>query len=104
MRRGRRAHVWDSHLAAPKASSPRPLNEGRRRAARPTGSSPLPRIAAVALILAAIALVAVLLFRGGGGAYEVTATFENGGQLVKGNQVEVGGRPIGVIKDIELTS
>jgi phospholipid/cholesterol/gamma-HCH transport system substrate-binding protein len=55
------------------------------------------------LIIAAIAVVAVLLFRGGGGGYEVSATFENAGQLVKGNQVEVGGRPIGTINDIELT-
>ena len=45
----------------------------------------------------------MLLFRGGGGGYEVTATFQNAGQLVKGNQVEVGGRPIGTITDIELT-
>jgi phospholipid/cholesterol/gamma-HCH transport system substrate-binding protein len=43
------------------------------------------------------------LFRGDSG-YEVTATFENAGQLVKGNQVEVGGRPIGSITDIELTA
>jgi phospholipid/cholesterol/gamma-HCH transport system substrate-binding protein len=55
------------------------------------------------LIVAAIVVVAVLLFRGGGGGYEVSATFENAGQLVKGNQVEVGGRPIGTISDIALT-
>jgi phospholipid/cholesterol/gamma-HCH transport system substrate-binding protein len=29
--------------------------------------------------------------------------FENAGQLVKGNQVMVGGRPIGTVKDIRLT-
>jgi len=57
----------------------------------------------VVLIAAAITVVAVLLFRGGGGGYEVSATFANAGQLVKGNQVEVGGRPIGTINDIELT-
>ena len=55
------------------------------------------------LIAVAIVVVAVLLFRGAGGGYQVTATFENAGQLVKGNQVEVGGRPIGSITDIELT-
>ena len=46
-------------------------------------------------------LVALLMF-GGGGGYRVTATFENAGQLVKGNQVRVGGRPVGTIEKIEL--
>ena len=36
-------------------------------------------------------------------SYTVYATFQNAGQLVNGNQVEVGGRPIGTISDIELT-
>jgi phospholipid/cholesterol/gamma-HCH transport system substrate-binding protein len=49
-------------------------------------------------------VVAVLLFRGAGDGYEVSATFENAGQLVNGNQVEVGGRPIGTVSDIELTN
>jgi phospholipid/cholesterol/gamma-HCH transport system substrate-binding protein len=62
----------------------------------------LARTAAVVLIVAAIVVVALLLFRGGND-YEVSATFENAGQLVRGNQVEVGGRPIGTITDIELT-
>ena len=46
-------------------------------------------------------LVALILFSRGGD-YEVTATFENGGQLVKGNQVRVGGRPVGVVNKISL--
>ncbi|HZI90783.1 MAG TPA: MlaD family protein [Thermoleophilaceae bacterium] len=46
-------------------------------------------------------LVALLMF-GGGDGYRVTATFENAGQLVKGNQVRVGGRPVGTIEKIEL--
>ena len=41
---------------------------------------------------------------GGDGGYRVTAVFENGGQLVKGNQVRVGGRPVGVVDGIELNS
>jgi phospholipid/cholesterol/gamma-HCH transport system substrate-binding protein len=64
----------------------------------------LARIAAVVLVVVAILVVAVLLFAGGGGGYTVYATFENGGQLVKGNQVEVGGRPIGTVDDIALTN
>src|SRR4051794_37875325 len=39
---------------------------------------------------------------GGGDGYTVNVTFQNAGQLVKGNNVEVAGRPIGKIKSIEL--
>src|SRR4051812_13303034 len=39
---------------------------------------------------------------GGGSGYTVTATFPNAGQLVKGNYVEVAGRPVGKVKSIEL--
>jgi phospholipid/cholesterol/gamma-HCH transport system substrate-binding protein len=38
----------------------------------------------------------------GGGSYTVNATFQNAGQLVKGNNVEVAGRPIGKIESIKL--
>src|SRR3954452_14404297 len=41
------------------------------------------------------------MFSGGSG-YTVTATFNNAGQLVKGNYVEVAGRPVGKVKSIEL--
>jgi phospholipid/cholesterol/gamma-HCH transport system substrate-binding protein len=59
------------------------------------------RILATAALIAAVALVALALF-GGGDAYKVKATFVNAGQLVKGNEVRVGGQPIGKITDIEL--
>ena len=39
---------------------------------------------------------------GRGSGYTVTATFNNAGQLVKGNNVQVAGRPIGKIKSIDL--
>jgi phospholipid/cholesterol/gamma-HCH transport system substrate-binding protein len=48
-----------------------------------------------------VVVVALLMF-GGGSGYTVTAVFPNGGQLVKGNYVEVAGRPIGKVKSIEL--
>jgi phospholipid/cholesterol/gamma-HCH transport system substrate-binding protein len=51
--------------------------------------------------VAVVVVVALLMF-GRGGGYDVAATFENAGQLVKGNYVEVGGRPIGKIKSIAL--
>ena len=48
-----------------------------------------------------VVVVALLMF-GGGSAYTVTATFNNAGQLVRGNYVEVAGRPIGKVKSIKL--
>jgi phospholipid/cholesterol/gamma-HCH transport system substrate-binding protein len=59
------------------------------------------RILATAALVAAVALVALAMF-GGGDGYRVTAVFDSAGQLVKGNQVRVGGQPIGTISDIEL--
>src|SRR5947199_4598643 len=62
----------------------------------------LARVAAVAVVVAAVVIVAVLLFTGGSD-YTVKVQFQNAGQLVKGNLVEVGGRPIGTVSDISLT-
>lgn len=39
----------------------------------------------------------------GGGGYALSVTVPNAGQLVKGNQVKVGGVPVGTIEAIELT-
>ena len=61
------------------------------------------RLARLAGLIAAVVLVALLMF-GGRSDYRVTAVFENAGQLVKGNQVRVGGRPVGAITEIELTT
>jgi phospholipid/cholesterol/gamma-HCH transport system substrate-binding protein len=57
-----------------------------------------------ALAALAVAVIAVFLLLGAGGEdeYEVTAEFENAGQLVKGNQVVVGGVPAGTVNEIEL--
>jgi phospholipid/cholesterol/gamma-HCH transport system substrate-binding protein len=48
-----------------------------------------------------VALAALAMF-GGGGSYKVHAVFQNAGQLVRGNEVRVGGQPIGTISDIDL--
>ena len=61
------------------------------------------RVAALGAVIAAVALVAIVLFGGGGGGYEVTAKFVNAGQIVKGNPVQTGGTPIGTVKDIKIT-
>jgi phospholipid/cholesterol/gamma-HCH transport system substrate-binding protein len=60
------------------------------------------RVAAVAAVVAAVILVGFIIF-GGGGGYTVQAYFQNGNQLVKGNQVELDGTPIGSVKDLGLT-
>jgi phospholipid/cholesterol/gamma-HCH transport system substrate-binding protein len=54
----------------------------------------------VALALAVLA-TAVLMF-GAGDDYRVSLTLDNAGQLVKGNQVKVAGRPVGLVESIEL--
>jgi hypothetical protein len=50
----------------------------------------------------AIVIVGIILF-GGGGSYSVKARFQNAAQLVSGNQVEIGGTPVGSVKEIRLT-
>jgi phospholipid/cholesterol/gamma-HCH transport system substrate-binding protein len=61
------------------------------------------RGAAVLALLLVIVLAAwLLLFRGAGGN-EYTLLFENAGQLVPDNDVQVGGRRVGSVKSIELT-
>src|SRR3954470_12552380 len=58
-------------------------------------------IAVAAIAVAAVVLAVVVL--GSGSSYTIHARFVDAGQLVKGNLVEVGGRPIGKVKDIRLT-
>src|SRR5437016_2435856 len=60
------------------------------------------RVAAVAALALAVVIVAVVVLRGNGGkTYYID--FQNAGQLVKGDDVQVGGRAIGSVKDIALT-
>jgi phospholipid/cholesterol/gamma-HCH transport system substrate-binding protein len=60
------------------------------------------RTVSLAAIALAVALLAVVLL-GGGGPYKVHARFQNASQLVKGDNVQVSGRPIGTIENIEIT-
>jgi phospholipid/cholesterol/gamma-HCH transport system substrate-binding protein len=61
------------------------------------------RIAAIcALILIAVAIIVLLLSSGGNGNH-YRLVFETGGQLVKGNQVLIGGVPVGSVDDVTLT-
>jgi phospholipid/cholesterol/gamma-HCH transport system substrate-binding protein len=56
-------------------------------------------LAAAALALGAAGLVFVLML---GGSYEVSLTLSNASQLVKGDQVKVGGVPVGKVSEIGL--
>jgi phospholipid/cholesterol/gamma-HCH transport system substrate-binding protein len=58
-------------------------------------------VIAVAALVVAVALAALAMF-GDGDTYRVKAVFQNAGQLVNGNEVRVGGRPVGRITDIGL--
>src|SRR3712207_5286237 len=60
------------------------------------------RVAAVAALLLAVALVVFLLI-GRGPGYEVKLVAENASQLVKGDLVQVAGAPVGEVKSIKLT-
>src|SRR3954468_22915267 len=76
---------------------------GGRHEARMRTVSGIGRVAAVAAVVAAVILVGFIIFGGAGGGYTVKAYFENGNQLVKGNQVELNGTPIGSVKDLDIT-
>jgi phospholipid/cholesterol/gamma-HCH transport system substrate-binding protein len=55
----------------------------------------------VGALLVGFVLVLVVLF-GGSGGHKYRLLFENGGQLVNGNQVLVAGQPIGKVDDVTL--
>jgi phospholipid/cholesterol/gamma-HCH transport system substrate-binding protein len=69
-----------------------------RRPARPLAG----RLLAGGALAAVVIIVALLAFGGNGGA-NYKLEFPEAGQLVRGDQVQVGGVPVGSVKDIELT-
>jgi phospholipid/cholesterol/gamma-HCH transport system substrate-binding protein len=80
-------------------ASPGP--QGTASGAVETGT--VARIAAVAALALAVVIVAVVVLGGSGGkTYYID--FQNAGQLVKGDDVQVGGRRIGSVNDITLTN
>jgi phospholipid/cholesterol/gamma-HCH transport system substrate-binding protein len=60
------------------------------------------RGAALGSLIAAVVAVGVLMF-GAGGGEEYKFRFQNAGQLVNGNQIQVAGKAVGKISKIELT-
>jgi phospholipid/cholesterol/gamma-HCH transport system substrate-binding protein len=61
------------------------------------------RGAVLGALLAVVAVVAILLLSGSGGAH-YRLVFQNAGQLVKGDDVQVGGQRVGSVDDILLTN
>jgi phospholipid/cholesterol/gamma-HCH transport system substrate-binding protein len=61
------------------------------------------RAAAFAALAVVLVVVAVVLLRGSGG-HQYAMLFQNAGQLVKDDDVQVAGRRIGSVRKIELTS
>ncbi|MGN6188732.1 MAG: MlaD family protein [Conexibacter sp.] len=60
------------------------------------------RGAVLGALLAVVAVLAIILLSNGGGT-EYKLIFQNAGQLVKGDDVQIGGRRVGGVKDILLT-
>jgi phospholipid/cholesterol/gamma-HCH transport system substrate-binding protein len=61
------------------------------------------RVAAVVALLAAVAVVAIVLFGEGADRYSVGARFIDSAQLVKGNPVQIGGVSIGSVERIDVS-
>ncbi len=59
-------------------------------------------IALGAIVVAVIVVAVILLSNGGETTYKLR--FQNAGQLVKGDEVQVGGRGVGSVKEIKLTN
>jgi phospholipid/cholesterol/gamma-HCH transport system substrate-binding protein len=80
---------------APQPGEPplRPAGPARGRYGRP--------IAVAALAIVVLAVLFLVFGRGGGATYKLE--FAEGDQLVRGNQVQVGGVPVGSVTNIALT-
>ncbi len=61
------------------------------------------RIAAIGAVVVAVVLVALVMFGLGSDSYTVKARFLSGGQLVKGNLVDIGGTQAGLVKSLKVT-
>jgi phospholipid/cholesterol/gamma-HCH transport system substrate-binding protein len=61
------------------------------------------RVLVISAIVLAVGVAGWMLLRGGGGGYTVSITLPNANQLVKGNQVKVGGVTVGTVDELKLT-
>jgi phospholipid/cholesterol/gamma-HCH transport system substrate-binding protein len=77
----------------PRDPPPRPVGPSRSRYVRP--------LAVGALVIVVLIILYIVFAGGGSSTYKLE--FAEGDQLVRGDQVQVGGVPVGSVKDIELT-
>src|SRR5262245_41236672 len=80
----------------------RQTNRERELPVTTAGSTTRARVIPIALVVLTAVAVAVVLTRSSAD-YRLHIRIANAGQLVKGNQVKVGGVPVGTVKAIELT-
>src|SRR3954452_4741657 len=73
-----------------------------RRVPTRRGAQVTARLMTIALLVLAVGVVAYLLFARSGGSYRVVLSLDNASQLVKGNQVKVGGVSVGSVSKLEL--
>lgn len=71
--------------------------------ARVRGGGGFARLAAIGALVLVVIAILVLLLSGGDNSSHYRMLFETGGQLVKGNQVLIGGAPVGSVDDVKLT-
>jgi phospholipid/cholesterol/gamma-HCH transport system substrate-binding protein len=71
--------------------------------ARVRGGGGFTRLAALGALVLVVIAILVLLLSGGDSSSHYRLLFETGGQLVKGNQVLIGGVPVGSVDDVKLT-
>ena len=60
------------------------------------------RALTVVALAATVTVVALLMFGAFSGDYKVGVTLDNASQLVTGDQVKVGGVPVGSVSDLSL--
>jgi phospholipid/cholesterol/gamma-HCH transport system substrate-binding protein len=60
------------------------------------------RVAAIGALALVVIAIVFILFSGGEDGTRYRLLFETGGQLVEGNEVLVGGQPVGTIDDVKL--
>jgi phospholipid/cholesterol/gamma-HCH transport system substrate-binding protein len=87
---------------SPPPAAPQPPAAGGPPPARPRARRPVGRWVALGALAAAVIAVGFIVFSGKSGA-DYTLVYDEAGQMVKGDQVQVGGVPVGTITNIVLT-
>lgn len=101
---GREGTAWDGDLGPLlETGGERTAPPGAHEAPEPERGHGFARFAVLIGVIGLVVLAGLIVFNRSGG-YEVTAVFQNGGGLVKGNQVRIGGRPVGTISSIDLNN